>query len=34
VELARAYPLRRLDKTPKGWRLTRTDGAVLSVADR
>ena len=34
VELAKLYPLRKLDRTPKGWRLTRTDGAVLIVTDR
>ena len=34
VELAKLYPLRQLDRTPKGWRLTRTDGAVLVVGER
>ena len=34
VELAKLYPLRKLDRTPKGWRLTRDDGAVLLVTDR
>ncbi|HUR54340.1 MAG TPA: hypothetical protein VMZ71_09425 [Gemmataceae bacterium] len=34
VELAKLYPLRKLDRTPKGWRLTRADGAVLTVGER
>jgi hypothetical protein len=31
VELVAVYHPRRLEKTPRGWRLTRADGKVLSV---
>lgn len=31
VELVKAYHPRRLNKTPQGWRLTRSDGTVLAV---
>lgn len=31
VELSQAYPATRIEKTPKGWRITATDGRVLAI---